>query len=225
MKTKSHNQISEKTSSYCIPIRSVNYSESVENISDRGIRIILKTILLTGFRIGEVLNGYYFRDEEEVLYFRSIALKTKKITALSKSEHQTKFLGASKLNSLIPLDVWKSVRTANIFGLDIDEIISISEGSEYNNPKYLADEIGIRTYKQALLRLKKVAKETKVKYRRRESEAGYTRYYIPAFHFYRKLFATELYHRTGKDFLTTVDYMRWKNLNMVLKYVKEYTRE
>lgn len=216
------NQKIEKTSSYCYPVRDEEYAKYVENIDDKSIRLILKTILLTGFRFGEVINGYYFLDADGNLFFRSIATKAKKIKIVDEKEHQTKFLGVKRLHALLNLDYWKSVKCVNIFNLNLDEIIEIAEQSSYEKPKFLAEFLDVKTWKNAFCRLKNFAKEVKVKYRKNENEAGHTRYYIPSFHFYRKLFATKFYHATGKDFLAAVDYMRWKKLQTMLKYIKEY---
>jgi hypothetical protein len=45
---------------------------------------------------------------------------------------------------------------------------------------------------------------------------------IPSFHFYRKLFASELYKRSGKDAAGTVEYMKWAHADRLFDYIKMY---
>jgi len=218
-----------KISSYCYPSQedAKEYAAHVDNLQDQDIRRILKLIMCCGFRFGEVINSYLFYDADRNIFVRAPASKSRRINLLKERKtlgHYTTFIGRSKLLSYIRTNqnVFKSVPLVNLFNVDITEFEPLINEDMQNPKMFFADGLEVKSYSAAFKRLKKVVDEVKVKYRQHEDEASITRYYKPSFHFYRKLFASELNRAYNYNFLKTVDYMKWRNINIILQYVKDY---
>lgn len=217
--------MTEKTSSYCIPIYSEcdNYIENIEN-SEIKIRIILKLILVSGFRIGEILNSYLFYDADGNVVIRCLNSKSKGVKLLLGNKHYTEFLGEERLDLYRKTNqnVFKSVKIDNIFDLDLSELEVLINDNFDDIKTYVGAYIGYASYIHAYRKLKKTTKTIKIKYRRSKNETDFVREFKPSFHFYRKLFASH-YNKVNKNnFIKTIDFLRWKNLNVILEYVKDY---
>jgi len=214
----------EKRSSYCYPSRKYaeEYTKSVENIRDENLRKLIKVILCCGWRFGEVLNSYIFRDAEGNVIIRGINLKTKKFKIIEKQGDVSYFLGARRLKLMKRLQIWKSVPMQNIFNIDTTELETLINDNDDDNIFFIAEKLGIYNYRDAYRRLQRSANEIKIKYKRNVDETDVVMFYKPAFHFYRKLFAAQYNLINDYNLLKTIDFMRWKNLNVITKYVKDY---
>ncbi len=220
-----------KTSPYCYPLLKYEneYISAVESIEDAAIRKMLKLILVSGFRVGEILNSYIFYDAEGTLIIRSLAGKSKLLRSEGITMHgnssnlESKFLGETFLNSLIKSNrnVFKSVKLENVFGLDTTELEDIAS-EDLLKPRWVAREIGITSYLAAFRRLRRASNELTVKFRKDKQEEGAVLSTRPSFHFYRKLYTVKYYDVTNRNLLKTIDKLRWSNTNMILHYVKEY---
>lgn len=214
-------------SSRCYPSKKEveEYIGSIEKLDDVGVRTILKIILCSGLRVGEVLNARVFSDDENNIIIRTLASKTKQLNdkgiKLGMGEKQSRFLGRDFLNRLqnSNLDVFKSVKLENIFNVDFDDILDLVD--EYDKANYVAEHVGIYNYITAYIRLKRNIDDVKVKYKAGKYEEKMILRYKPSFHFYRKLFSAEYYEQT-KNVLATIDKMKWTNLNRIITYVKDY---
>ena len=215
----------EKRSSYCYPTRTLadEYIKAVEEINDVGLRKLIKLILLCGWRFGEVINSYLFYDADGRAIIRGLNLKNRKgFKIIQKAGDLSYFLGAKRLNMLKRQDIWKSVELQNVFNIDTEEIQNLINDEDNDRVKYVAEHIGITTYKDAYRRLQTHAKVIKIKYKRNEAETDIMMFYRPAFHFYRKLFAAQYNYVNNYNLMKTITFMRWKNLNVITKYVKDY---
>jgi len=220
--------MSEKTSSYCLPIYNEvgNYTESIENLSEKKLKIILKLILVSGFRVGEILNSYLFYDGEGNVIIRTLNSKSKEVKLIKGDKHYSEFLGRERLDYYRKSNqkVFKSVKVINIFKLDVGELEFLIN-DDYDDIKmyvgeYLAFDSYITAYR--MLKNKNTKMEIKIKFKKSSSETDFVRNYTPSFHFYRKLFASH-YNKVNKNnFIKTIDFMRWKNINMIIDYVKDY---
>jgi len=219
------------TSSYCYPQLKYEkeYVAAIENLDDPSVRRVIKLILVSGFRVGEILNSYLFYDAEGNVIIRSLAgksrlLREEGITMRGNSERlESRFLGEHFLNSLIRSNrnVFKSVKIENILQVDTTELEDLI-GEDMLKPRYVAPQLRLFSYLQAYRRLHNSVEEFAVKYRKDRQEEGAVIYARPSFHFYRKLYAVKYYDLSKRNLLKTIDKMRWSNVNMILHYVKEY---
>lgn len=216
----------EKKRSFLYPTKEniQEYIAAIENIEDTGLRRLLKTILCTGVRVGEALNGFYFFDADGNMFFQCISAKRRNI--LISDGHQSKFQGKKLLEGCLSLPYWKRVKCVNLFAFDITELNELAEKNEGPQApiEFLAEQIGIYNYLAAYQRLKVKNLAQKVQYRRANSDEEAIKIIeIPAFHFYRKLFAAEYYIRFG--IASAVEKLKWKNINVFFEYVKNYKED
>lgn len=218
--------MSEKTSSYCFPIFSEwrDYTEKIENIGNQKVRIILKLILVSGFRIGEIMNSYLFEDSEGNIIIRSLNSKSKKVKIMKGDKHYSEFLGRKQLEyyRTTNQNVFKSVKIDNIFNLDLGELEFLVNENPSQIEIYVGEYLGIDSYISAYRLLRKEKVNIKVKYKRNTSETDYVRHFTPSFHFYRKLFASHYNKTHNYNFIKTIDFMKWRNTDIILDYVKDY---
>lgn len=221
----------QKLSSFYFP--NLNFLKEVRNaieqISEDRIRKLVKITCCCGYRIGEILNSYLYQSPENEIYIRSIILKNYHarilgIKYVNKIKHETDFLGEQTLNSLHALHtnktpLFKSNILKNLLKLDLSEIDDLISESVLQ-PRYLAQLLNIKTYSLAYHLLKTHMQPIPIKLKLSDFEDAVNDVGVPAFHFFRKLYATLYYHQTN-NFVETVTEMRWKNLSVLLKYVKE----
>ena len=210
---------SMKRSSFCYPtLKEVNtYISYVEHFQSKPLRILVKTMLLTGIRFAEAINGWYFYDAEGVLFFQCVSAKRRKI--LIAREGQSRYLGKKILENYLTQPIWKKIKCVNLFKMDISEIEEIAE----TPMQPLGEVTGFSNYLSAYRSLKKELPNLKVKFRMNEDEELSTAIEIPAFHFFRKLYAAEYTRQFGMP--AAVEKMKWKNLNVFFNYVKDYEVE
>lgn len=203
--------------------------EAIEQISEDRIRKLVKITCCCGYRIGEILNSYLYQSTQNEIYIRSIILKNYHARVLgikyvNRIKHETDFLGEQTLNSLHKLHtnktpLFKSNALKNLLRLDLSEIEDLISENVLQ-PKYLAQQLKIRTYGLAYRLLKSYMPPIPLKLKMSDYEDAIKEVGVPAFHFFRKLYATLYYHQTN-NFVETVTEMRWRNLSVLLKYVKE----
>jgi len=217
-----------KEASFYYPARKEldDYRQGIERLEDKDVKLILKAVMLCGFRFSEIINCYFYRDAEQALIIRAPAAKIENGVGIVKEGGETgsRFLGAAKLRALMQIKpkAWKSVRAENVLDLDLASLEEIINPENTQRPKFFAEALGISRYYQAWRKLKGCERDLRIRFKPSKLEADESLDAVPAFHFYRKLFAAEYYHRHGKDVLGTVEYMRWRRLNMVLDYIKTY---
>jgi len=224
--------VSNKVSSYCLPDRKEvkKYIYQIENIKDDALRKFIKLILLSGFRSGEILNSYLFRDVDNNIYIRAVATKTKEFQLFSELEkinmprgNHAKFLGRTNLKKLVDKrGIWKSVPLTNLFKISVSELEDLINDEMLKPDVFVAEGLSIFDYNNVYNRLKKEEMRLKVKYRASQKEASVNMYFNPSFHFYRKLFASEYSLQHNHNILKTIDFMKWSKLDMILHYVKDY---
>lgn len=220
-----------KISSYCFPNRDEvsRYKLIIENLNNEKLRLTLKLILVSGFRINEVLNSYLFKDENNQLYLRAPASKTKSmqvVSILKQKGHKgnySAFLGRDFLLSIITSrEKWKSVLTQNLFDLNLNELNFLVNDNLYEPNlffgEYLAD---YADYNKLYLELKN-SLILKVKFKPGKYEDYVTQEIPVSFHFFRKLFIAEFNAKNNYNIVKTIDYVKWSNMNMILEYVKNY---
>ncbi len=224
--------LSEKEISQRVfPIRSEvkTYVNFVENVENDSLRNILKLILCSGFRITEILNSFILQDSlKNVYYIKGYALKSTQVTNFKFGKR--KFAGSEELKKDLKLhpERFKTVPLFNIFNLDVREIYSFSNDvdTEIQRLRPLATFLNEKEYNR-LYRILKKETSNHVPFRvyymnsklsAIEKEVNI----IPSFHFFRKLFVSELYFKLNKDIVYTVEYMKWSNLKRILDYSKAY---
>jgi hypothetical protein len=104
----------------------------------------------------------------------------------------------------------------NIFNLDIDELEDYVSTPE--RPKWIGQHM--KSYIQQY-RLIKKSNKLNVQYKSNILEESIRIEFNPSFHFFRKLFSSELAEVTGRE-SKVVDYMRWQEPKMLFTYVKNY---
>jgi len=211
-----------KPASFTYPLEEQKdfYRKWVENIPSEKIRAFIKIQLLCGYRGGEILNSYLFYADK--LYIRAIASKSQKIISISNhGKENSRYLGHEKLLSLISMPVWKMSECRNLFNLDISELSVFWEENTYEKPKYfVADLLRFKT----LMPIYKFLKNETlfVAFKGGELEEAFKDEKRVGIHFFRKLFASELYIQLNKDLLKTRELMKWKNLEILSTYIKGY---
>jgi hypothetical protein len=208
----------EKKASFLFPDKEElqQYAEEIDGMKNKKIRIVLKIIGITGVRFGEAINGFFFRDADFNLFFQCISAKRGKLKMSKNGE--SVFLGKDILKNNLGFPIWKKIKCVNIFSLDIEELEElVSDEGEYI---WIGEAIGLKSYFTAYKALKKNQNELKMKYKRNEDEELTSVFSRPAFHFFRKLFASEYYRKFG--IASAVDKLKWKNINLFFQYVKEY---
>lgn len=210
--------------SYPSQLEAKQYVKQIEQIENKGLRILMKTILLCGFRVSEILNSYIYQDIEGNYIIRAIAGKTKKFHLVRGNFHYGRFLGRRVLLDALKSKTvpFKSVRLLNLFNVDVEEVYDCANDNFEAPERFLAEITGIKHYMTAFRLLKQSVDEVKIKYRENKLDEAIITYYKPSFHFYRKLFGAELYRQSKNDVYKTVDYMKWKDLNIVIHYIKDY---
>lgn len=192
------------------------YVEMVEGIKDSNLRKVLKLILCSGFRIGEALNSYLYRDEMGRVIVRGVAEKKFRVTR--NRMFKRGFLGKPFLNRNLSRSIWKEVVFLNIFNLDVDELMDeVSE--DFTTPRWLFED---ETYSRLYRTLKNGGTEPlATTYYVSRLERPKDVDFIPSFHFYRKLFSAELNNHV-KDAFELLDYMKWESIGVASQYVKTY---
>ena len=181
--------------------------------SEVAIRL-LKVILTSGYRIGEVLNSYmFFDDTKQNIIIRGIAEKSK----VFKSNYRGHI---SWIPSKIHADIWKSNTLKNYFKLDmgfIDDIISTA----YDEPVFPFK----MSYSSAYKLLAKAMPPSMVYYFKSKREVPVIVESKVSYHFYRKAFVSKMIGEEKGDYMKVVNYMRWANVNQILFYSKLYQED
>jgi len=211
-----------KPASFAYPLRDYKetYKKWIENIPNENIRKFIKIQMLCGFRGGEILNSYLFLTDK--LYIRSIATKSQHTITISNhgTEH-SRYLGHEQLKNLLNLKVWKMSECRNIFDLDIGDLYDFYNENTYEEPKYfVGDILGYETLSPIYKFLEK--EELPISFKGSELEDAFKDEKRVGIHFFRKLYACELYRQTGNDLLKTKELMKWKKLDVLTYYIKDY---
>jgi len=199
----------------------------VDGIQHATLRNLITTILCTGARVCEAINGYCFFDDFEAekrkILFKCPIEKKFNITKWKRPEGKMEFLGSRYLEAQLNNNIWKTRRMINIFDLDVGWFTDNTSDDAFT-PNWLFK--GVR-YKDMYAELKKI-KKMKVKYYDdNKYDLGEAHYisYMPSFHFFRKSFCAELIRKNKMNVTQLARYIKWESLDMSMKYLKEVDEE
>ncbi|MEM4137346.1 MAG: hypothetical protein QXF48_01595 [Candidatus Anstonellaceae archaeon] len=215
-----------KYASYLYPIEEEkkNYKLFINSITNEELKQILIAISITGFRINEILNCYFFYSEDKLIC-RAPSSKSLISTSsfLSTKSKNARFLGRRILTKLLDKNIWKSVYCTNLFNLNIEYIKKSAAKNTLDkvNEFFCEPFRKCKTYDYIYRKLKHEQLTIKTKFKATKEEVPAVVFSTPAFHFFRKLYASEFYSKT-KDVFKTIDQMRWKKLDTSLFYIKNY---
>lgn len=121
---------------------------------------------------------------------------------------------------------WKSVYCVNLFNLNTEYIKQHAKKNtiEKVNEFFCEPFKRCKTYDYIYRKLKNEQLKIKTKYKATKEEVPAIIFSTPAFHFFRKLYASEFYFKTN-DVFRTIEQMRWKKLDTSLFYIKGYKEE
>jgi hypothetical protein len=197
-----------------------NMKGMIENIEDETTKNLLKLSLCTGFRITETMNSFCYYAENG----KDILVQSPMEKMYAQTHHKSPkrgFWGTNYLNYRLGHDdkLWKNVPWKNPFHLNMDWIHDYISFSAME-PKWIFHG---KNYFGEYNKLKKAMKEFEVYYFRSRHLVPSKVLYVPAWHFYRKVFVSGLvYNKVFADGLEIVNYMHWNNTNMILQYFKLY---
>jgi len=205
-------RVKEYISQKCFPTNKLlnDMIEHIEDCSSEDMQDLLKIILCSGYRIGEVLNSYLYFDEDKNITIRAVVEKA--------GVHKMTTRGYMNwIPSHIHDDIWKSNPLKNYFKLSmgfIDDIIS----DGYDKPNFSFK----MSYSKAYKLLNKTMPNSIVYYFKSEREVPVQVESKPAFHFYRKAFVSKMINDEGGNYMRVINYMGWKNVNQIKFYSKLY---
>jgi len=222
----------EEISNRCFPIKEEmkNYIDFIKDVKDKDEDLykVLTLISCTGVRFTEALNSFILYDnKKDKYYLKCIALKRKQATngfvyskqkAMSTEEIRDLAIKNPNAFKIIPL--------INLFDLPVYDIYKTANDIDtpIRSLRPFFTYLRKKTYVAYFLSLKKFDIPFRVYYL--ESKlAGIEKEIsiMPSFHFYRKLFVSELYEKT-KDMPFAVEYMKWSQPNRIFDYVKAYQK-
>lgn len=225
-KNLENKEISQRT----FPIRTYvpEYIDFVMNVDNRDLKIVLKTILCSGFRFSEVLNSFMLYDnQKDVYYLTAYALKRKEVTNFVLKDRTAAKIEKLREDLIIHPERFKTVPLINLFDMNIKDVYSCA--NDMSTPKHLLRPLSsyfeLKNYWQFYNSLKKNTDKISFRVYYLDSKlSGIEKQVniIPSFHFFRKLFASELYYKLQKDPILTVEYMKWSQMNRLIDYVKMY---
>jgi len=223
-------------SNRCFPIEDEvsNYIQFVELTKSHDIELhkLLTLICCSGVRITEALNSFILHDiTKNRYYLRCIALKRKKITKFEFSKERA--MHEKELMKLLITkpQAFKTMPLLNLFKLDVSDILeNVNDVDEpIRKWKPFTIDFKKRRYDEFFRSLKNAYTTLNMRFRVYYLESKLsgivkTVEIVPSFHFYRKLFVSELYKRT-RDITASVEYMKWSKLERLLDYSKAYEIE
>lgn len=221
----------KEISQRAFPIRSEKnrYISYVNSVSDPDLKLLLKVILCSGFRFSEALNAFLVYDSDKNKYlWTTYALKRKEITQFKLGTREAVKIRKLQEDLIAHPERFKTVPLINPFKLDISDLTSKSNDMYASKRFYrpISSYFEKKTYKKLYAALKKEHGTFRVYYLNSKLNAIEKEInIIPSFHFFRKLFASELYYTLGKDTVMTVEYMKWSKMERLLDYVKAYQND
>jgi hypothetical protein len=203
-----------------------NYTEYINKFPDTDVRLILKVISLTGVRFSEALNSFIVYDNATNTHrLRCYALKRSKDTQFKLGHTKAVKIDDLQRDLEVYPNRFKSVPLLNILNLDIYELLDKSNDIQ-TPPNQMRPFSSYLTKKYYIAYYRALKKKGECRFRVNymnskldniEKEISIT----PTFHFYRKLFVSELYNKT-KDIDYTIDVLKWTNINRMVDYTKSY---
>ena len=217
---------SELKSYYCYPNENtLDYLPYfVNNIKQDKLRELLSLIMMCGYRVGEALNSYIYKQDNRIIVQAPMEKKRKFTKHVMPGRG---FLGATYLNPLLgERKLWKN----NVLQLHLfpemkkgwlDNYIT----TDRSDPNWIFQSTaknawnGYKTYYKALHNYPPF----EVKYILSEYQIPSTVDYIPSFHFFRKCFCAEATRtKTFKNIVELTKYVGWEKLDMAMFYIKDY---
>lgn len=204
----------------CYPSKNTlaNMPLFVKSIEQEDLRHVVTTILCCGFRIGEVMNSFIFKDHGRIIIQSPIE---KKFNFTKHKMPSRGFLGETYLNSrLTDYNFWKSVDLKAPWGKEM-EVGWINDylSDDAFTPTYLFPKAD---YWELYHELKKYSK-MELLYFRGKYMNPITLSYNPGFHYLRKAFIAQSINK--ELFKTTselVSYIKWEHMDQILFYHKYY---
>lgn len=225
-----YNSLKETLSPRCFPIREETdrYIQYINEMKDRDVRMVLKIIALTGVRFSEAINSFIIYDNVKNSYHLDCyALKRSAITQFKLDRPKAVEIKRLQSDYANAIHRFKTIPFYRLFDIDFDEIRECA--NDIDTPRKQCRPFSsylTKKYHTALYRaLHKNSKDVYFRVYYLNSKLSGVEKEIsiaPSFHFYRKLFASELLYRT-KDIALTVETMKWTNLDRALDYIKKYS--
>lgn len=190
--------------------------DTVNSLDDQTVKRLLITVLSCGFRIGEVLNSYFYMSRG-VLRIRGIAEKKPKVTQFVMPRRG--YLGEMFLKANLQSPIWKSVEVKPLFPKLAREWIN-----DYISPHIFQPIFPFAglTYSKAYRLIKKTPKIQCFYFPTSTwLEEPLVEEFAPSYHFYRKAFVAEA-TKEFPDILSVMNYMKWEKFETMLRYWRLY---
>ena len=200
----------------------------VEALDSPLIKEILEVTLCSGFRIGESLNSYIYKDRDDIIV-RAVVEKKRKPTgqkdekghSISEPLHRMfkrGFLGEDYLNSILHDNVWKSVRMMNVYGLKRGWMLDRMSRGIYE-PEFLFPGTVYDTLYRHLKQLGEM--ECFYFHSQNQLEEPVRVMATPGFHFYRKAFVAKAASHFD-NIIALKNYMKWSDFEELQFYYRLY---
>lgn len=224
-----YNPLKTELSPRMFPIHSEleNYLNFVDTFPEKDTRMVLKLILMSGVRFSESINSFILYDNKTNRHAMACyALKRSDITQFKLGHNKAVHIKRLQADLAYHPERFKTISLLNLFNIDKSEVFDCSNDMDTEPnmlrpfSSYLSKKYHLAFYR-ALHKFGKGANfrvyylNTKLSGIERDVRI------LPSFHFYRKLFASELY-RVNKDVAGTVEFMKWKDIRRFFDYVKMY---
>jgi len=215
-------ETNEMRSYYCYPnINTLNFLPAfINSVEEDKLRKILGLISCCGYRIGEAMNSFVYKNEDRLI-IQAPMEKKKKFTGHTMLFRG--FLGEATLKFELKNNpkLWKMNELKFPFkDIDVSWLWdNLSQNQEH--PEFLFNGKW-SSYKTFYASLHKYP-PFELKYRKNKYQLYTTTEYTPSFHFFRKCFCAEAIRKhTFKNIVELTQYIGWEKLDMAMFYVQDY---
>lgn len=218
---------SELKSYYCYPnLNTLDYIPTfVNNVQEERLRQVLSLICWSGYRVGEALNAFVFRNEGRWI-IQAPMEKKKSFTKHIMNERSC--LGKNVLDTELKTNhnLWKQDE------LKFKVFPEINRGwindyitTDLEHPQWIfaGKDYKHRTKYKTIYKWLHEYEPYEIKYRTNPHQLFTTREYTPALHFFRKCFCAQACRKnTFGNIVGLTKALHWSKLDMAMYYVSDY---
>jgi len=218
-----------------------NMKSFVDKIKDEDLHRLVTTILITGARVCEAMNGFYYKNDEGKTIFQCPIEKKYRLTKWRMSDVTTSgdgaergFFGKKYLEARLDphkFPFWRSKRIMNPFGLEVGWINDILSQNPFE-PIWLLEDCKQASYNEMYKKFKEVSKlKVTYYYDKNDLMEPGKEFHSISFHWLRKSFCAQVIRLGWMNVAQLSRYIKWERIDTSMRYLKldteanEYLRD
>jgi len=202
----------------------------VDAIEDIYLHRLVTTILITGTRVCEAMNGFYYLNDEGKTIFQCPIEKKQRLTkwkmpdvVVSKEGAARGFLGKEYLEERLDphkFPFWRSKKIMNPFGLEVGWINDILSHSPFE-PNWMFEGCGKASYSEIYKKFKEISRlKVTYYYEKNDLMEPGKEFHNVSFHWLRKSFCAQVIRLGWMNVAQLSRYIKWERIDTSMRYLK-----